>query len=184
MNRGIISMRYAKALFAYTEETETSDEVFSEMEVLAQSFASEPRLRSFLLSPILRTHDKIALIKSAMSERVTRPVWRFVRLVVRNHREDMLQLMALNYLDLYRKSRNINLATVETAVPLDPDTEARLKTLMCNQTHGTVELIKRVNPDLIGGFVFQMNNLRIDGSISSQLIEIKKQFKNDYRQIV
>jgi len=172
-------MRYAKALFAYTEETATSDEVFAEMASLAQSFASEPRLRSFLMSPILRTHDKIALIKSAISERVTRPVWRFVRLVVRNHREDMLQSMALNYLDLYRKAHNINLATVESAVPLSPQTQERLKTLMSAQTHGTVELIQRVNPELIGGFIFQMNNLRIDGSISSQLKEMKKRFMED-----
>jgi len=173
-------MRYAKALFAYTEETATSDEVFSEMEGLAHSFALEPRLRTLLLSPILKTHDKIALIKSAIGERVTRPVWRFVRLVVRNHRENMLQSMTLNYLDLYRKSRNINLATVESAVPLAPEAEERLKALMSNQTHGTVELIKRVNPDLIGGFIFQMNDQRIDGSISSQLIEMKKHLtKND-----
>jgi F-type H+-transporting ATPase subunit delta len=184
MNTGIITMRYAKALFAYTEHEEASEEVFVEMETLARNFALEPRLRPTLLNPLLRVRDKVALVKSAISERVSRQSWRFIRLVVRNHREDMLQNMALNYLVLYRKARNINIATMETAVPLPPEIEERLKAMKNNHSHGTIELIKRVNPDLIGGFIFQMNYLRIDGSVASQLTGIKKQFMNNYRQIV
>jgi len=176
-------MRYAKALFAYSEATNTSDEVFREMEDLARGLATEPRFRQFLQSPILGRREKMALIKSAISERVTRPVWRFIGLVVRNHRVEMLYPMTLNYLDLYRKARNINTAIVETATPLTPQTEERLKAMLCAHTHGTVELIKRTNPDLIGGFVFQMNYQRIDGSVSSQLTEMKKHFMDDHRQI-
>jgi len=182
MNTGIIAMRYAKALFAYTEHTESSKEVFREMEVLAQNFASEPRLRSCLLNPILGARDKNKLIKSAISERVSRQTWRFIRLVVRNHREEMLQSIALNYLDIYRKARNINLAMVETVVPLTPATEERLKRLMRTRTQGTVKLAKCINPDLIGGFIFQINFLRVDASVASQLAEIKKQLTNEYRQ--
>jgi len=182
MNTGIISMRYAKALFAYTEHTNASEEVFREMETLARSFALEPRLRPTLLNPILGARDKNALIKSAIGERISRQTWRFIHLVVRNHREEMLQSMALNYLDLYRKARNISIAVVETVVPIDPETEERVKTLICDRTHGTVELSKRINPDMIGGFIFQMNFLRIDASVVSQLSEIKKHFTNDYRQ--
>ncbi|MDR0294639.1 MAG: F0F1 ATP synthase subunit delta [Prevotellaceae bacterium] len=182
MNTGIISMRYAKALFAYTEHLEASEEVFQEMEALARSFALESRLRPTLLNPILGVRDKNKLIKSAISERVSRPMWRFIRLVVRNHREDMLQSMAINYLDLYRKARNINLAMVETVVSLAPETEEHIKSLVCSRTRGTVELTKRINPDLIGGFIFQMNFLRMDASVASQLTEIKKHFTNDYRQ--
>ena len=177
-------MRYAKALFAYTEHEEASDEVFVEMEALARSYTLEPRFRRALLNPLLRQRDKNALIKSAISERVSRQTWRFVRLVVRNHREDMLQNMALNYLDLYRKSRNISIAAIETAVPLTSEVKERIKELINSRFHGTVELIEHVNPDLVGGFVFQMNFQRIDGSIASQLNEFKKQFMDNYRQVV
>ena len=182
MNTGIISMRYARALFVYTEHEAVSDEVFREMETLARNFALEPRLRPALVTPILGTRDKIALIKSAISERVTRQTWRFIRLVVRNQRESMLQSIALNYLSLYRKSRNINVVSLETVVPLAPETEERIKALVHTQTGGTVELRKRLNPNLIGGFIFQMNFQRIDGSIASQLTDIKKHFINEHRQ--
>jgi F-type H+-transporting ATPase subunit delta len=74
------------------------------------------------------------------------------------------------------------LATVETVVPLASEIEERLKTLMRTRTQGTVELSKRINPELIGGFIFQMNFLRVDASVASQLAEIKKHFTNDYRQ--
>ena len=179
MNTGIISMRYAKALFAYTQLKEASEEVFTEMEALSRHFALEPRLRPTLLNPILRERDKIALIKSAISDHVTRPTWRFIRLVVGNHREDMLQSMALNYIDLYRKAHNIHVAIVETAIPLAPENEERLKTLMATRTQGTIELQRNVNPQLIGGFIFQMNFQRIDASVRAQITEIKKHFGYD-----
>jgi F-type H+-transporting ATPase subunit delta len=178
MNTGIIAIRYAKALFNYTELEEASEEVFVEMKTLAQNFALEPRFRPTLLNPLLRGRDKISLVKSAISERVSRCSWRFIRLVVRNHREGMLQTMALNYLDLYRKSRKINIATIETAIPLSFELEELLKKRMSNQFHGTIELVKSINPDLIGGFIFQMNFQRIDGSVVSQLTGIKKHFIN------
>ncbi|MCL2097801.1 MAG: F0F1 ATP synthase subunit delta [Bacteroidales bacterium] len=181
MNTGIISVRYARALFAYTEHEGVSDEVFREMEILARHFALEPRLRPALVNPILGTRGKIALIKSAISERVTRQTWRFIRLVVRNQREFLLQSIAVNYLDLYRKARNINVALLETVVPLAQDTEERIKTLVRTRTGGEVELDKHINPELIGGFIFQMNFMRIDASIASQLTEIKKHFINEHR---
>ena len=182
MNRGIISMRYAKALYAYSEHESATEEVVEEMKTLAQSFASEPRLRPFLLNPILGIRDKVKLVKSAISERVSRQTWRFIRLVVKNHREEMLQSIALNYLDLYRKAHNIHVAVVETVAPLTAETEERIKAFVRTRTRGTVELDKHINPDLIGGFVFQMNFQRIDGSIVSQLTEIKKHFTDEYRK--
>jgi len=181
MNTGIISMRYARALFAYTEHEKASDKVFREMKTLARNFALEPRLRPALANPILGTRGKIALIKSAISEQVTRQTWRFVRLVVRNQRESMLQSIALNYLALYRESHNINVVSLETVVPLAPATEERVKALVHSRTGGEAELDKRINPGLIGGFIFQMNFMRIDGSIASQLAEIKKHFTNEPR---
>jgi len=179
MNTGAISMRYAKALFAYTEHTESSAEVFIEMEALTRSFALEPRLRHYLMNPMLKARDKNKIIKSAISEHVSRQSWRFIRLVVRNHREELIQTMALNYIDLYHKARNINIAYIETAVPLSDETEERLKAMMNVHTHGTVELIRHINPDLIGGFIFQMNFQRIDASVAAQLAEMKKHFKNN-----
>jgi F-type H+-transporting ATPase subunit delta len=184
MNTGIISMRYAKALFAYTEQEEATEEVFREMEALVRSFASEPRLRPALMNPMLGTRDKIALVRSAIGEQVTRQTGRFIGLVVRNHRVDMLYPMALNYLNLYRKSHNINLVSLETVVPVASKTEERLKAFVRTRTRGKVELIKHINPDLIGGFIFQMNYLRVDGSVASQLAEIKKCFTNEHRQKV
>jgi F-type H+-transporting ATPase subunit delta len=136
-------------------------------------------LHPTLLNPLLKVRDKNSLVKSAISERVSRQMWRFIRLVVRNHRENMLQLMALNYLAIYRKARNIHIATVETAVPLSTEIEERLKKWILAHTQGTVELYNHINPELIGGFIFQMNYHRVDGSISSQITEIKRQFKEN-----
>ena len=60
----------------------------------------------------------------------------------------------------------------------------RLKELIEAQTRGKLELEASVKPDLIGGFVFEMNCERLDASVATQLRSIKRQFAEKNRRIV
>lgn len=184
MNAGIIAMRYARALLAYTERQKVSDEVYREMDELARHFALEPRLRRVLANPILAQSDKVDLLKTAVGEKITPETENFIRLVVRKHRELLLQDMALGYLKMYRKARNIKQAYVETAVALPEKTRDRLREMIEKRTKSHVELITTVKPELIGGFVFDMNFRRIDGSVRTQLNDIKKHFVDENRRTI
>ena len=42
-----------------------------------------------------------------------------------------------------------------------------------------VELVEKVNPDIIGGFVLEMGDKMVDASIAYDLREVAKQFKNN-----
>ena len=108
----------------------------------------------------------------------------FVREVLHNRRERFLQWIALMYREQYRKAHGISTGKLETAVPVAPDTERRLKELIEAQTRGTLELEASVKPDLIGGFVFEMNCERLDASVATQLRSIRRQFAEKNRRIV
>jgi F-type H+-transporting ATPase subunit delta len=92
--------------------------------------------------------------------------------------------MALMYIDLYRKSRNINRGYLETAAQLPDLTLERMTEWMREATGGEAELETKVNPDLIGGFVFRLNFRQIDASVSSQLNALRKHFTEENRQVV
>lgn len=184
MNAGIIAMRYARAMLEYAGLEGVSEEVFGEMESLARSFELEPRLRVFLMSPMLDAGNKTALLESAVGEKVGPQMRRFLQLVVRNNREELLHQIALDYLDLYRKSRHITLAYIETAVPVPEETQKRIKEYLSGKTNDTIQLDLHVNPALIGGFIFRMNFREIDASVAGQLRNIKRQYKNDIGRMI
>ena len=167
-------MRYAKALFEFATEKGCDGRVYGQMGKLAAAFVREPELRRVL--------DK--LVYAACGGDPGEVLERFAQLVLHNRRERFLQWIALMYREQYRKAHGISTGRLETAVPVTPDTERRLKELIEAQTRGKLELEASVKPDLIGGFVFEMNCERLDASVATQLRSIKRQFAEKNRRIV
>ena len=95
-----------------------------------------------------------------------------------------MQQISLMYLDLYRKLNHISTGKLETAVAIDSETEKRISDWIAAKTRGTVELRTCVKPELIGGFIFEMDSERLDASIATQLRSIKKQFVEKNKRIV
>ena len=173
-------MRYAKALFEFAIEKGCDGRVYGQMGKLAAAFVREPELRRVLDNPVLPESEKLKLVYAACGGDPGEVLERFAQLVLHNRRERFLQWIAL----MYRKAHGISTGRLETAVPVTPDTERRLKELIEAQTRGKLELEASVKPDLIGGFVFEMNCERLDASVATQLRSIKRQFAEKNRRIV
>ena len=184
MDTGMIPVRYAKALMEFASEKESTDRVYAEMRTLTESFEREPSLRQALDNPMVDSKTKAELIRSAAGVDVSDVFKRFVALVMENKREDLLQQIGLQYLDLYRRMHNISIGRLETAVPVTPETEKRIAGLIASQTKGEVELKTVVKPDLIGGFIFELDFRRLDASIANQLRRIRRQFTEKNKRIV
>ena len=173
----MIPVRYAKALFEFATEKGCDGRVYGQMGKLAAAFVREPELRRV-------ESEKLKLVYAACGGDPGEVLERFAQLVLHNRRERFLQWIALMYREQYRKAHGISTGRLETAVPVTPDTERRLKELIEAQTRGKLELEASVKPDLIGGFVFEMNCERLDASVATQLRSIKRQFAEKNRRIV
>ena len=65
-----------------------------------------------------------------------------------------------------------------------PALESRLRDLVEKQTGCKLILKTEVNPSLIGGFVFEVEDTVLDASVSRQLDFIRRQFIEKNRRIV
>ena len=180
MDIGIVSMRYAKALMEYAKSTGTEDRLYTEMRTLSRSFEKHPDLRTALENPVLSVREKFSLICTAAE----RELARFITLVLRNRREAFLQYICLSYLDLYRKSRHIGIAKLTTAVPVSHEIWERIRNSASHLLHAEMELQTDVDPSIEGGFIFDVNDFRLDASIATQLKRVKQQFIDKNRRIV
>ena len=64
----------------------------------------------------------------------------------------------------------------------DPGLAGRLAELMKAQGLTQVDFKTEVNPDLIGGFIVQVEDKRLDASIASQLKQIQKELESRIRK--
>jgi F-type H+-transporting ATPase subunit delta len=67
-------------------------------------------------------------------------------------------------------------AQVTSAKPLDPQMEARIRTAIGKATGRQVVLEKREDASLIAGIVTQVGDVVYDGSLASQLAELRQRW--------
>lgn len=174
MDRGTISGRYAKALFRYAQKHGVEKEVYGYAITLGESFAQYPALKRILGDPISPGAKKGELIRLCAGGNVNEEFLRFIQLLIRQKREDLLQLICLNYLDFYLRDQQILHVDIDTAIPLEEDLRQRIVHELEQLTNKTVHLNARVDPGIIGGYVIRWDTYRLDTSVATRLKEIKK----------
>jgi len=180
MDTGTIAVRYAKALLSFAEDNGEELAVYAEMENLKKNFATTPELKQVLINPVVTGEEKTQLLLAATDKKkASKTLEAFCRFVVQQNRQSAMQQICLSFLSLYRKQRNIVSATLTGAVRIEPSAVKQMQAAIEKEYQGTVLLHETVNPKLIGGFVLDVENNRLDASIAGELNEIKKKLVNN-----
>ncbi|AVM51986.1 ATP synthase F1 subcomplex delta subunit [Bacteroides zoogleoformans] len=186
MDIGIISMRYAKALMGYAKSVGAEELLYKRFDMLHRSFSKYPELSKALANPVLTVREKFALICTAAAgdAPIGREFTRFISLVLKNRRESFLQYICLSFLSLYRKDKHIAVGRLITSVPVNRAIWERIRDSASSLLHVSMELQTEVDPTIGGGFIFDINDFRLDASVATQLKKVKQQFVDKNRRIV
>ncbi len=184
MNTGVVSRRFAKALLAYAKGEGLEDKVCKEVKTLAAHFAEVPALRRAVENPVLERSKKLELLCEASGGKdVSQVMTRFLSLVLEDRREKFLQFMMWSYIDLYQEDKHILFGKLTTAVH-SPRLVEHLQRLAGKVTNGEVILEEKVDKNLIGGYIIELDGFRLDSSVANQLKRVKQQFIAKNRRIV
>ena len=182
MNTGVVSIRYAKALYEYAKEQNAQAAVYENMLQLKSALRKVKELPVVLKSPSLSDAEKRALICSAVTPS---PVFeQFAALVVKNERADMLRYIAYAYIEQYRKENNLVAVKITTAVPMPESFMHDIEKVMAADGNVDVELKNITDETIIGGFMCEANSVRYDASVRKQLDEIRKKLVKSNKKIV
>ena len=187
MNTGTVSVRYAKALLQYAVEQGDAAQVYLEMQTLASRMRAVRAIHDRLVDPTLSVADKCSLLETAVTDGkkpLSGSAQAFFKLAVGAGRGDCLLFMAVSYQDLYRLKNGIVPVELITATPVGDERRARLKQLVENVEHGSVEWTHTVDPSLDGGFVLQVDGFRLDASVAGKLQRIRKELIEKNNRII
>lgn len=179
MNTGLIAYRYAKALLLYAMEEHDEDTVYQEMRAVVDSYRMLPQIRDILANPVTKNSDKLELMtRMNGAPSASQAYVRFVQMLIDNNREELLLQSARQYIEQYREEKRIYVVKFKTATESDQSTVDRITRLLREfDSCAKVEYEKTVDRDIIGGFVAQVGNNRLDASVRTQLNEIARNLR-------
>jgi F-type H+-transporting ATPase subunit delta len=185
VNDSLIRIRYAEALVKYVQETGNGKSVCRQAEKLAHVLGEVPDLsRMIAAKDVVDAPKKLELLRSALGEPMAPELERFVNLLIENGRIGSLRMVLIDFADQFRRSLGLRKATLKVAVPPAEDFLERLRALVKDQKGEDAIITVVVDPDLIGGFVFDMGDALIDRSVARELERIRLQYIEKNRRIV
>ncbi len=184
MNESIVSSRYAKALLRFVRETGNGDKVYSQAGSLVLVLKKVRQLKDYIENHYeIALEKKLELLETALEEPLAMEMERFVRLVSQERRMEYLLRMLYAFLEQYREANNIKQGRLMTAVPAE-SLQERLEEDFHRKTGAEVHLETEINPEIIGGFVFELDGWRLDASVREQFRLIRQSLIDTDSRIV
>lgn len=177
MDNGIISMRYAKALLRFAIENGEEKKVYEETSLLAETFLNVPALQEALINPVLTAKEKKQLLISAAcgKNKPSASYERFVKLVIRKGRADIMQFVAQSYGTVYRKMKGIIRGKLVVPTKISDKLVKKLQAMVENVSHCKVDFKVSEDPAIEGGFILEYDTYRLDASVRSQIAKLKRE---------
>jgi F-type H+-transporting ATPase subunit delta len=174
MRSSAAARRYARALFALADETGSIERVRGELAGMAELFEVEPPLRAALFRPLHPVLERRAVLR-ALCERLslTAIVRNFFAYVIDQRRLVDFDAIRAEFEELADAAAGLVKARVTAAAPLDDTQRQRLQSALAARTGRTVELDVAIDPSLIGGVVATVGNVVFDGSLRTQLHQLR-----------
>lgn len=174
----IVANRYAKSLKELATENNKLDVVRKDMKLVQQVCKENREFLLFLNSPVIKTDKKISVLNSIFKGKVSDLTLTFLSVTAKKHRESYIPEMAEAFDEQYKKDQNIFSAVVTSASGLDDKTRQKVLDLVKSQLKGEVELVEKVDPATIGGFILRIGDKQVDRSVARQLSNLKKELVN------
>ncbi|MHB8645895.1 MAG: F0F1 ATP synthase subunit delta [Thermomicrobiales bacterium] len=165
--------RYAQAVFDIGKERNTLAVWDVDLRIIRETLTADPALMRAFANPETSLAERQRLVERLFASSLMPAAYNFVRLLLRNHRLILAPQVQEAFDEMYLAEQGIAYADVTTAVPLSADEEARVAASLTRFTGKTIKLRTHVDPEIIGGILARVGDQLIDGTVTSQLRQLK-----------
>ncbi|MFN0031120.1 MAG: ATP synthase F1 subunit delta [Flavobacteriales bacterium] len=174
-----ISSRYAKSLLQLALEKNQLDAVYADMKLIDETIDSSRELSNLLNNPVVKTDTKVSILNQLFGGHIGQITHGFMKLLTEKGREGYLAEVAQSFVEQVKTYKHITSAEVTTAIRMDNRTREHVLRIAKELKGGTIDLVERVDNELIGGFVLKVGDNMIDTSIAGQLRGLRREFDDN-----
>jgi len=173
-----VARRYARALLEVAAETHQLEVVSEQLAGFVKALHDSAELSELLLNPVYARTQVTAVVDQIIAgSRLEMPVANLLRLLVDRKRTAFLPDIARLFRDMADQRAGRLRGQLTSAVKLPAQAVEKLTAKLEAVTQRKVLLEERVEPALLGGVSAQVGSVLYDGSLRTQLEELRRSLR-------
>lgn len=170
---------YARAIYDFSIEKNLMHIITSDFQDLDVLLTKSPDFKSYLNNPVNNNEQKEELISKALKPQLNSETLKFLNVLVRRNRINLLQAVIESYLNLVYELASVKMIEVSTAFAFTNLQKNNLIKKLKELTNAReIRLVIKVDSSLIGGFFIKTNSDVIDYTVKNQLQLLAKHLDN------
>ncbi|MCK5696358.1 MAG: F0F1 ATP synthase subunit delta [Desulfobacula sp.] len=173
-----VSRRYAKALILIGQEDGQAEQYNAELESIVGLFDTQVDFETALINPLFNKNDRKKVLEAVLAATDLSAIMKsFLILLFDKGRIGFLREIASYYKDLADELKGVVKASIVSATELSSEAVDKIKEALSKKTGKTIALNVEQDPSLIGGVVTKIGDLVMDGSVKTQLMNMRETLK-------
>ena len=173
---------YADALFGVMDnDLVKAKEVLEEYaEFISDVLDQFPNFERILISPLVGVDEKIACLERAFRTKMSQTLFDFLRIVAKHERLSCMRAIYAEAVQKYDQLAGLIPVTIITATPISQEQIDKIAQGLSAKFAGKLMVSCKVDPSQIGGLVVRVGDTIYDGSVATQLENIRRNIVKNY----
>jgi len=173
-----IARRYAKALLLIGKEDGQAETYRDEIAGVSELISTEKELELAINNPLYDMEGRKKVLQAVIAKLdLTKVTEAFLMLLFDKGRIGFLGAISDFYQKLADELKGVLRASLVSASELSSETTDKIRATLSNMTGKDIILDAEEDPELIGGIVTRIGDLVLDGSIRTQLLNMRESLK-------
>ena len=172
----LVSKKWAKALIELVQEDESlsKDNVLSDLRDIEATINSSEELSNVINNPSISTEEKQIVICKLFQNKVTTVVYNFMFALNLKKRLYLIGEIADEYEKELEELKNILRVDITSAIDLSDEKKNEIKMRIAEKLQKDVKVSWGVEPEIIAGLIFNINDTVVDNSIKHKLDKLSE----------
>lgn len=177
-----IARRYAKALLLIGKEDGQTEDYRQELAGVAALMGHEAQLAATVSNPLYNAGERRQVLQMVIQKlNLSKVMSSFLLLLFEKGRIGFVPSINDFYQTLADELKGVARASLVSATELTDDTIEKIRSALSKRTGKEIVLDVQQDPSLIGGLVTRIGDLILDGSIRTQLLNMRESLKRGER---
>ena len=173
-----ISRRYAKALLLIGKDDGKAEIYKQELDTIAKLVENDKGLELVLTNPLYNAVARKKVLQLVVEKlNLSKAMKSFLFLLFDKGRIGFLGTINEFYQKLADELKNVARASLVSATEISVETVEKIRATLSKMTGKDIVLDVKVDQSLIGGVVSRIGDLVLDGSIKTQLLNMRESLK-------
>ena len=166
--------QYAEALFNVSTQSGSEKAVRNSLKMVNSAIKASPEFRAFLFAKRITEAQKATAVKEALGMECHPIVSEFIGLVTDQNLVQLFSLIEKSYIKIFEQKLTYLTVTAHVSSELSENESKELKESLESALGKSMDLIVKVDPNLIGGIKLRVGNKFMDASIQNQLENMRQ----------